>query len=580
LQSTFGGNTDIFVAKVNGTTGAAEYTTFLGGSNDDWAGGIAVDAAGSAYVSGWTNSGNFPLRNQIQSSYSGGEGSVNQRFDAVVARLSPGGDALLYSSYYGGAGEDKAYSLTLERSGSVLIAGTTTTRLLAGAIEGLATGDPGNADAFLTRLSADTAVSLIAAQPASVSLTARLGDTGNQTASVSLVTTGTPVSYVASSSAPWLRVTPENGQLPRSLTFSVNTELLPPGSSAAEVTVRTGGQSLAIPVTVNVILAPLVSSATPSAVPPGSGAATITLTGNGYTAQSVVEINGLRVPSVLVDSRNLRVTIPAELTRSEGVLSVVVINPDARSAAFTLTVAASVPVLPASGIIHGATNAPGPVAPGEIVILSGTGFGPETLVQSGPGADGRIPTTLGGTTVRFDEIAEPILWAQSGRIAIVVPYGVSGRAAIQLAVEFRGRRSLSVPVAVVPAMPGLFTADGSGRGAAAALNQDGSRNAPGNPAARGSIVVLYATGEGQVTPVLPDGSLVPANSLTRPVQPVAVSIGGVPADVQYAGGAPGLVTGLMQINVRVPEGVAAGDAPAVVSAGGHSSPANVTVSVR
>jgi uncharacterized protein (TIGR03437 family) len=182
--------------------------------------------------------------------------------------------------------------------------------------------------------------------------------------------------------------------------------------------------------------------------------------------------------------------------------------------------------------------------------------------------------------VRFDDLAAPILWVQSGRIASIVPYGVSGRAATQVTVEFRGRRSLSVPVAVVQATPGLFTADGTGRGAAAAQNEDGSRNTPGNPAARGSIIVLFATGEGQVTPVLPDGSAVPANSLTRPVEQIAVSIGGVPAEVLYAGGSPGQVTGLLQLNLRVPDGVAAGELPVVVSAGGQSSPANVTVSVR
>lgn len=579
-QSTFGGNTDIFVARLNGNTGATDYATFLGGNGDDWTEAIAVDAAGSAYVAGWTNSGNFPVRNPIQANYQGGGGSANQRFDAIVARLSPGGDSLLYSTYFGGAGEDKAYGVTLDPGGNVLITGTTTTPLLSGASAGLTVGAQGSTDAFLARLSADTALSLVVAQPGSIALTARLGDTAPLTSDISLTATGSSTTYTVGTNATWLSVTPESGQIPRTLRVAVNPALLPPGPSIAEVTIRSGTNSVTVPVTVNVILAPVVTSANPSALPPGQGAATVVLTGNGYTAQSVVDVNGIRVNAAFLDARNLRVTIPPELTRSEGNLNVVVINPDARSATFILNVASAVPVLSSSAVVHGATSAAGPIAPGEIVIISGTGFGPETLVQSGPGTDGRIQSTLGETTVRFDDVPAPILWVQSGRVAVVVPYSVSGRAATQLTVEFRGRRSVSLPIAVAQSSPGIFTADASGRGAASALNQDGSRNAPGNPAERGSVIVLYATGEGQVTPALPDGTPVPPSALTRPVQQVNVTIGGVAADVQYAGGAAGLVTGLMQLNVRVPEGAPQGEVPIVVTVGGQSSPAGVTVSVR
>ena len=579
-QSTFGGNNDIFVAKVNGATGVTEYATFLGGNGDDWSGGIAVDSAGSAYASGWTNSENFPMRNPIQEAYSGGDGPANQRFDAVVARLSPGGDTLLYSTYYGGTGEDKAYGLTLDASGSVILTGTTTTALIAGAAGGFTAGSPGNADAFLTRLSADTAVSLVAAQPAVVNLTARLGDTAPQTATVSLTTTGSPITYTVGTNAPWLTVTPENGQIPRALTISVNVSALPPGTSTAEVSVRTSTNSVTIPVSINVVLAPVVSAAAPAAIAPGAGAATVTLTGNGFSAQSAVEVNGARVPATFVDARNIRVTIPADLTRVEGTLNVVIVNPDARSSPFRINVAQVVPAITAAGVVHGATNATGPVAPGELVILSGTGFGPEALLQAGPGTDGRLPMSLGETVVRFDDLQAPVLWAQAGRVAVLVPSGVAGRAASQLTVEYRGRRSSSVAVAVAQASPGIFTADASGRGAAAALNQDNSTNASANPAARGSVMTLYVTGTGQVTPALPDGAAVSGDALPRPVLPVTVSIGGVNADVEYAGGAPGMVSAVTQLNVRIPEGAVPGEVPVVVTVGGQSSPAGVTVSVR
>jgi uncharacterized protein (TIGR03437 family) len=131
---------------------------------------------------------------------------------------------------------------------------------------------------------------------------------------------------------------------------------------------------------------------------------------------------------------------------------------------------------------------------------------------------------------------------------------------------------------MTPTAPGLFTME-NGTGQAVAVNQDGTLNAPGNPAARGSIMTLYATGEGQTLPRGADG--VPAQSpLPKPVLPVQVRIGGLPVEVLYAGSAPGFV-GLMQINVRVPAGfVPSGALQVVLYVGGASSQPGVTVSVE
>ncbi|MBC7926642.1 MAG: hypothetical protein H7039_13390, partial [Bryobacteraceae bacterium] len=145
--------------------------------------------------------------------------------------------------------------------------------------------------------------------------------------------------------------------------------------------------------------------------------------------------------------------------------------------------------------------------------------------------------------------------------------------------EAGGQRSSAVTMLVQNASPAWFTADSTGLGQIAALNQDGSLNRAGNGAVRGSVLVLYGTGEGLVTPLPASGGLV--SELTRPVLPVSVLIGGVPAAIEYAGGAPGLVSGLLQVNVRVPESSPVGDAvPVVLLVGEFRSVTGTTATIR
>ena len=103
---------------------------------------------------------------------------------------------------------------------------------------------------------------------------------------------------------------------------------------------------------------------------------------------------------------------------------------------------------------------------------------------------------------------------------------------------------------VFAAAPGLFTADGTGAGQAAAINQDGTINSASNPAPIGSVISLYATGGGQTSPAGVDGQ-VSTSPLARQSLPVQVYIGQqiVTTQLQYAGPAPGEIAGLMQINV-------------------------------
>ncbi len=219
----------------------------------------------------------------------------------------------------------------------------------------------------------------------------------------------------------------------------------------------------------------------------------------------------------------------------------------------------------------------GPVAPGELVTIFGSNLGPQPAAELQLSASGFVSTQLAQTRVLFDGIPAPLLYAGSGQVSAVVPYAIAGRNSTQLVVTNGGQASAALTLSVTGSAPGLFTLDSTGQGAI--LNQDGSVNGSSNPAARGSIITLYATGAGQTNPAGIDGLL--ANTvLPAPLLPVSVNIGGQPAQVLYAGAAPGLVAGVMQVNVRLPDGMSSGATAVILQVGTASSQPGVTVSVQ
>ncbi len=226
-------------------------------------------------------------------------------------------------------------------------------------------------------------------------------------------------------------------------------------------------------------------------------------------------------------------------------------------------------------VTNGASNLSGAVAPGEIVTLYGAGLGPPQLTQF-VAAGGVVPKTLAGTAVLFNGTPGPVLYTEADQVAAVVPYGVSGPQ-VSIVVEYQGLTTEGFPVPLAASAPGLFTADSSGSGQALALNPDGTANGPAHPAAPGSVLTLFATGEGQTNPAGVDGQLASA-PVPQPALPLAVSIGGLPARVQFAGGSAGEVAGVMRVDVEVPAGVS-GRVPVVLTVGYASAPGGVTVTI-
>lgn len=228
--------------------------------------------------------------------------------------------------------------------------------------------------------------------------------------------------------------------------------------------------------------------------------------------------------------------------------------------------------------ITGSGGSAAPISPGEIVVLAGNGLGPANLTVNTP-TKGVFGTQLAGTTVSFNGTPAPIVYTSSGYVAAIVPYEIYGQQSVPVTVTYNNATTAVTTMPVALSAPGIFTADSTGSGQAAALNQDGTLNSASNPASAGSIITFYATGEGQTNPGGVDGKIANSSPYPAPIQPVSVTIGDLAGVVQYAGAAPSLVAGVLQINVQVPTGIAASAAvPVVLTVGGVVSPA-VTIAV-
>ena len=142
-----GGNDDAFVTKLNPTGTALVYSTYLGGTSDDYGYGIAVDTAGNAYVTGYTASTNFPTTpGAFQTTYGGGSD------DAFVTKLNPTGTALVYSTYLGGTDSDGGYGIAVDSAGNAYVTGYTASTNFPTTPGAFQTTFGGNGDAFVTKL--------------------------------------------------------------------------------------------------------------------------------------------------------------------------------------------------------------------------------------------------------------------------------------------------------------------------------------------------------------------------------------------------------------------------------------------
>lgn len=245
-----------------------------------------------------------------------------------------------------------------------------------------------------------------------------------------------------------------------------------------------------------------------------------------------------------------------------------------------------------AAVVNAATfQATVPVAPGGLATLFSNGLTSEKVVIN---ATTWPLNAVDRQLVINEQQAAPLYYIDGNQVNFQVPSNSpAGQNRIAVRVTSTGELVAGGSLLVASASPGLFTASQNGSGQALVLNQDNTINASSNPANQGSIIVLYGTGQGQVSPAVPDGTAAPAggplsNTVAVPTSDQRTCLNSQPSmcvvfgpsalgDVKYSGLAPGYI-GLWQINVLVPSGVTGNVAVRVITNGAPSN--TVTVAVR
>jgi uncharacterized protein (TIGR03437 family) len=399
-----------------------------------------------------------------------------------------------------------------------------------------------------------------------------------------------PGPFTAFPSVAWIR-TPSSGSTPASMVIEVDTSGMSAGTYIGNVTILAEGTApVTVPVTVIVGAPPPIAVSATRAqfvvrqgeAPPGPQQITVTggIAGDAFTVTAGTLHGGAwlfatpasgMAPATITLQVNPVGLGPGDYQGSvriaAGVSGEVVIQVE-------LTIARPAPVLAA--IVNAASFLGGPVAAGEIVTLFGALIGPDQATGPRMTTPGFLDTSVADVRVLFDGVPAPLLYVSARQVTAIAPFGIAGRFRTRVELEYRGVRSNGVELAVVEAAPGIFALPD---GAAAAVNEDGAINSDSDGAEPGTIVSLYLTGGGTMSFALADGEIVGA-TLPQLTLEVAVEIDGLPAEVIYAGGAPQLPAGAVQINARVPQGAASGAVSLRVRIGSASSQAGVTLRVK
>jgi uncharacterized protein (TIGR03437 family) len=555
---------DAFVAKVNPTGSSLVFGTYLGGDADDQANAITVDASGSAYIAGQTSSANFPVINDGPLAAEGPKGG----FDGFVTRLSSGGNFLQFSTLFGGTGTDAILGIANDGRGRIWITGTTDSTNLPASTGSLATRAPGVTDGFVALLSEIS----VAVSPATATLGAR--ETQQFTVSVS----NTANTAVRWSIFPDVGTISQTGLYTAPAAVSGSTVITVSAISAADGT-KIGQATVTLVNRVSVVVEP----ATVSLLPGRTQQFTAIVSGTTNTAvtwtitPAIGSISATGVYSAPANFLNeapvtVRATSVAETSRFATATVNLVLPP-----------APPAPLIVAEGIANAASfraaATDGGIAPGEMITIFGSNLGPASAVTSQLDARGFVTTRLGGTRVLFDGTPGAMIVASAGQVSAIVPYGIEGLRSTAVSVEFDGRASAQIPISVTAAVPAIFTQSSTGSGLAAVSRQNGQLVTADNPATGGEVLTLFATGEGATTPPGVDGKPAAA-PLPLPRLPVKILIDGLEAELLYAGGAPGQVAGVMQVNFVMPGGGVGQLRRIQLQVGEKTSPDTVTVPTR
>ncbi len=542
-----GGDFDVFVTKLNPTGSTLVYSTYLGGSDDDEASGIAADSSGNAYVTGYTVSANFPTVNPLQSAAAGGTcGTPLSRFacaDVFVTKLNPAGSALVYSTYLGGNGDEGGNGVAVDAGGNAYVTGFTGSanfptvnpvqRSFSGGACPIAINGPCH-DAFVAKLNPSGA--------ALVYSTYLGGSDEDSGRAIAVDASGN--AYVAGATY--------SSNFPTAIAIK---NFLGPGTCGREP---------------NTVPCPDAFVAKFNAA--GSALVYSTYLGGGDDDQDfgiALDASG----NVYVAGSTASNNFPA----SPGAFQAA-IRSQSISDAFIVKISdqAGRPSVNPGGTINGASFAArAAVAPGSIVSTFGT----------------NLSSSSGGATVQLNGIAAFLFGVSGSQINFQVPWELAGQTQATLTVNTGAASNAVSTVALTQFAPGIFTANSSGSGQGAiTISATGEIAAPlgsfpgfaARPVNRGEFISIFCTGLGPVTNQPASGAPASGTSISVTTTTPTVTIGGVPVSTTgdfFSGLAPGFV-GLYQVNAQVPASVTPGSAVSLVLSIGGAVSNTVTIAVQ
>ncbi len=526
-----GGGTG-FIAKVAADGKSAGYVTYFDGNEGVDMSGIAVDSGGNAYVTGTTRS--TDLKTTAGAAQINPPTNVDSGF---VFKMNPTGSAVVWGTYLGGKGQNTPSGITIDSAGSVYVLGQSE---LDGPF-------PTTAGSYKTKSCTDQCMEawLVKYNPqGGVVFSTLLGD---------------------------ITLLHKNGSYPGGISPAVdpNGNIYIVGDTSGSSTDEFVGTADAFKRTLSgadrqqIVIARL--DATGSSMP---YATFYGGTGDEYALGIAVDSCGSIYITGQTDSTDLPVTSGAVQSRAPGTFD----------KGYTSFVAKFLqPFFTPAGVVNAASYVSGKVAPGEIVSIFGCDIGPETPVPYHL-TNNTFDNLVNQTRVLFDGVAAPIIFAWKDQTSVVVPYTVAGKQTTSMVAEYRGIQSPQVTLPVANIVPGLFTQNATGSGAGAVLNSDYSLNRAGNGAARGDYIMVFGTIGGESGQ---DGVIV-GGPLAHPMSnSVTATVGGVNAQVLYVGNAPGLIWGMMQLNLVIPSSVTPGSSvPLVLNIGGTQTQGSVTITVK
>jgi uncharacterized protein (TIGR03437 family) len=613
-----------FVIKLSPAGNQVIYGSYLGGGYNDGVFAMAVDATGALYVTGESGSPSFPVRGQPYQGRTGGG------LDGFVCKISPDGATLLYSSLFGGEGKDTPESIALDSQGMVYIAGLTTSVFL-----------PVTQNAYQQSILNSAQAGFIAkfdlTQPGQNGLvySSYFGASNSSTTAVvggiavdssgNLYATG-ETTDPGFSTTPGAVQTKFGGNVPGDGTgiqgdgFVVKMNLSAQGPAQLVYSTFLGGSgndtgnSVAVDSTGKISVAGLTDSFDFPTTPATAYQCCVLKTGsnplnlspflNSFLARidpTKFGAAGLVYSSYLGNS-SATTNLPSLAINASG--SIVAVGGNASSGNLPVTASAlqQSPGGPKAANpyvarfdfsqtgpqITAAANAGSFLAtgfsPGMLFTLAGTGLGTPATAGVQLDSSGKVTTSVAGTQVLVDGVPAPLTYISPTQINAVAPYELASKIgqSVNVQVVYNNVAGNIYPVLVTATDPGIFYSAG---GQGAILNQDFGYNSASNPAAKGSYISIYCTGEGQTNPAGIDGhvSNETADKLARPAAAVSLTIGGiaVPAsDIAYAGAAPQNVAGVLQVTAKVPLAAASGNLPIVIQIGSQTSQKGVTVAVQ